>query len=214
MLFEARTYYSIGGKIGALNERMATRVLPIFARHGIEALGYWTEVIGEGNKLFYILRYRDVADREARWGAFQDDPDLHALRREPVLLDYTENRLMRLTGYSPAPKTTDPVVEIRIYDTLPGKMQALNDRFANHTLGLFERHGIRSIGYWTEVVGTGNRLFYMVGYPDVGARQRAWDAFLGDPEWQRSRADSEADGPILRKVQSSILTRLPMSSRN
>ncbi len=211
MLYEARTYHAIGGKIGPLIERISSRVVPIFKRHGIDAIGYWTEVIGEGNKLFYILRYADFADREARWSAFQSDPDLAGLRSEPVLLDYMENRLLRLTAYSPTPDTTDPVVEIRIYDALPGKMAALNARFAEHTLGLFERHGIRSIGYWTEEIGTSSRLFYMVGYPDVGARQRAWDAFLGDAEWQRVRGESEADGPLLRKVRSSILTRLPIS---
>ncbi len=210
MIYEARSYYAIGGKIGGLIERMKTRIQPIFARHGMEALGYWIEDIGEGNKLFFILKFADFADREARWKAFMADPDFQALKSEPLVMDYIENRLLRLTSYSPEPNTNDPIVEVRIYDTLPGRFQKLHDRFTNHTLEIFQRHGIRSIGYWTEEVGTGSRLFYMTGYDDFGSRQQKWSAFMADPDWQKARADSEADGPIIKKLSCAFLTRLPI----
>ena len=37
--------------------------------------------------------------------------------------------------------------ELRVYDVMPGKLQALNDRFANLTLGLFKKHGIDVWGF-------------------------------------------------------------------
>ncbi len=50
------------------------------------------------------------------------------------------------------------IYEIRIYDAMPGKLPALNDRFANITMGYFEKHGIKQVGYWTDVIGTSGRL--------------------------------------------------------
>jgi hypothetical protein len=50
---------------------------------------------------------------------------------------------------------------------MPGKLPDLNTRFATQTLGLFAKHEITSIGYWTEVFGTSNRLVYMLGYPSL-----------------------------------------------
>ena len=39
------------------------------------------------------------------------------------------------------------IYETRIYETHPGKLPALNDRFRNHTMKIFEKHGIKNIGY-------------------------------------------------------------------
>ena len=61
--------------------------------------------------------------------------------------------------------------EIRIYDAAPGKLPALNDRFANITLGYFEKHGIKSIAYWTDVIGISGRLTYIVAFEDLGHRE-------------------------------------------
>src|SRR5262245_50891516 len=60
---------------------------------------------------------------------------------------------------------------------MPGKLPDLHNRFANHTLRLFQKHGITNIGYWTEVFGTSNRLVYMLGYPSLGDREKSWAAF-------------------------------------
>ena len=81
----------------------------------------------------------------------------------------------------------------------------LRERFANHTLGLFEKHGIENIGYWTEVVGTSNRLVYMLGYPSLGDKEASWKAFMKDPDWQQARAASEENGPLVAKVYNKIL---------
>jgi hypothetical protein len=76
---------------------------------------------------------------------------------------------------------------------MPGKLPDLHNRFANHTLRLFERHGITNLGYWTEVFGTSNRLVYMLGYPSLGDREKSWAAFQADPDWQWARLGNPAD---------------------
>ena len=74
------------------------------------------------------------------------------------------------------------IYEYRVYEAAPGKLEALNARFRNHTLGIFERHGIKNIGYWTAGVGDySDRLIYIVAFEDEGHRERAWAEFQRRP---------------------------------
>jgi hypothetical protein len=100
-----------------------------------------------------------------------------------------------------------------VYDAVAGKLPALHNRFANHTIKLFAKHGMENIAYWTEAVGTSNRLVYMLGYADLGAREKGWAAFVEDPEWQRARAESEKNGPLVRVSRHAILRLTPYSPR-
>ena len=84
---------------------------------------------------------------------------------------------------------------------------ALHARFRDHTTKIFERHGIKNIGYWTSEVGDfSDRLIYIVAFEDEGQRQKAWESFRNDPEWQKVRADSEANGLIVKRVSNSLLS--------
>ena len=99
------------------------------------------------------------------------------------------------------------IYEYRVYEAAPGKLEALNARFRNHTLGIFERHGIKNIGYWTASVGDySDRLIYIVAFEDEGHRERAWAEFSADPEWNRVRAESEVDGALVSRVFNSLLS--------
>ena len=99
------------------------------------------------------------------------------------------------------------IYEYRVYEAAPGKLEALNARFRNHTLGIFERHGIKNIGYWTAGVGDySDRLIYIVAFEDEGHRERAWAEFSADPEWNRVRAESEVDGALVARVFNSLLS--------
>ncbi|MCH9039037.1 MAG: NIPSNAP family protein [Chloroflexi bacterium] len=74
------------------------------------------------------------------------------------------------------------IYEYRVYETLPGMLPALHARFRDHTTKIFERHGIKNIGYWTSEVGDfSDRLIYIVAFEDACQRQRAWASFRKDP---------------------------------
>jgi hypothetical protein len=94
--------------------------------------------------------------------------------------------------------------EYRVYEAMPGKMGALNARFRTHTLSLFERHGFRVVGFWEPVIGTSNELHYILAWEDLNERQRAWDAFQGDPAWQQVRQESERDGVLAARIRVQI----------
>jgi hypothetical protein len=96
----------------------------------------------------------------------------------------------------------DSCYELRTYRTAPGKMEALHKRFREHTLRLFARHAIASLGYWERLDKDGRlagQLTFLLSYPDREAREKSWKAFLADPEWQAAAKESEANGPLLAK---------------
>ena len=103
--------------------------------------------------------------------------------------------------------------ELRIYHCVPGKLAALNERFATITLKLFEKHGIRQAGFWTTAIGASNMsLHYMLEWKDLAERDEKWGAFQADPEWHSKRAETEKNGAIVARVENHILVPTPYSA--
>ncbi len=98
------------------------------------------------------------------------------------------------------------IYELRIYTAHPGKMGALMKRFRDHTMELFERHGIHNVGYWINSVGgRSDELWYIISFESAGQRDEAWRNFASDPEWVAARAASEEDGPLVHHIENRIL---------
>ena len=90
---------------------------------------------------------------------------------------------------------------------MPGKLPELQARFRDHTLQIFERHGMKNIGYWTPNVGDySNRLIYILAFDSAEQRDRAWASFRQDAEWRRVSAESEVNGPLVARVSNTLLT--------
>ena len=105
------------------------------------------------------------------------------------------------------------IYELRIYRTLPGRMPNLLARFRDHTLRIWERHGIRQAGFWTTLVGESSYdLTYLLAWESLAEREKKWNAFASDPEWLKVRAESEKDGPINANVANSLLVPTDFSA--
>ncbi len=103
------------------------------------------------------------------------------------------------------------VYELRIYTAAEGKWDKLLARFKDHTLGLFEKHGMTNVGYWQPLEGNEPKLYYILSYKDADARAKAWKDFLADPDWKAAYKASEADGKLTSKIESRILTATDFS---
>jgi hypothetical protein len=103
-------------------------------------------------------------------------------------------------------KVDSRVFELRTYTAEPGKLDALNARFRNHTNRLFEKHGMTIIGFWMPAKQKEGeeQLIYILAYPSKDAADKSWKAFREDPEWQKARAESEKDGKLLSKPPESV----------
>lgn len=97
------------------------------------------------------------------------------------------------------------IYELRTYEVVPGKMPALLERFRHTTVSLFERHGIRLVGFWTVEIGTSNQLIYLLAYPDWASREQAWATFRADAEWQAAVRDTEQAGPLIERIHNALL---------
>ncbi len=97
------------------------------------------------------------------------------------------------------------IYELRTYEAIPGKLPALNRRFAEITMGYFKKHGLSVVGFWTEEFGANNRLIYLLEFEDVAQRERAWSAFRADEERARLFAETEADGPLVARITNRLL---------
>jgi hypothetical protein len=98
------------------------------------------------------------------------------------------------------------IYEWRVYEIIPGKKRLLNERFANHTIGLFKKHGMEVVGFWESMIGgRTNTLYYMLAFKNLGHFEDAWKSFSSDPEWQEVANNSEKDGPIVASITNMVL---------
>jgi hypothetical protein len=99
------------------------------------------------------------------------------------------------------------VFEIRTYTCNEGKLPDLLARFRNHTVQIFEKHGMTSIGYWVpqDAPLSQNTLIYILAHPSREAAKKNWAAFQSDPEWQKVQKESEANGKIVNNVVSVFM---------
>jgi hypothetical protein len=94
--------------------------------------------------------------------------------------------------------------ELRTYYTPEGKLEDLNARFRNHTMALFEKHGMKNVIYWTPVEKP-NTLIYVIAHKDKAAADASWAAFKNDPEWQKVATETQKNGKLVEKVDAVYL---------
>ena len=100
--------------------------------------------------------------------------------------------------------------ELRTYTTNEGKLEALKDRFRDHTLALFAKHGIRNVAYWTPT-DKPNTLIYVIAHKDKAAATKSWQAFIADPQWQAAYAASRQNGPLVTNIDSVFMQKTNFS---
>ena len=99
------------------------------------------------------------------------------------------------------------VYELRIYHVRAGKMDALRDRFGDHTDAIFKRHNMKSVGYWVpeDAPNSQNLFIYILEHPSRAEAEKNWAAFKVDSEWQKVKAESEANGPLVDQEDSYFM---------
>ncbi|HEX3797506.1 MAG TPA: NIPSNAP family protein [Verrucomicrobiae bacterium] len=117
--------------------------------------------------------------------------------------------LMQATGFSADKEMR--FFELRTYHAAAGKLDDLSARFRNHTLAIFAKHNMTSIGYWIPVDNTNNVLIYLLAFPSREARRQAWKEFGADPEWQAVEKASGVNGRLVNKADSVFLTATDFS---
>ena len=205
-LFELRIYVTNEGKLPDLLARFRDHTVKLFNKHGIENIGYWVPVEkeeGADNTLYYIIAHKSREGAEASWAAFRKDPDWQAAAKASeangkILAQKPEAIFLKATDFSCPIKASagaaGRVFELRTYTTPEGRLPALHDRFRNHTIGLFSRHGMSHTGYWTPTDpkdSPSTKLLYILSHESKAAGLKSFDTFRADPEWIAAKNASE-----------------------
>jgi len=207
-LFEMRVYYANEGKLDDLHARFRNHTMELFKKHGMTNLGYFVPVgANPEHKLIYFLAYSDRAARDASWKAFQADPEWKKAASESEkngkLVQRVENAFLTATDYSYLAEAKDyhqGVFELRTYTTENGRLENLNARFRDHTVKLFEKHGMTNVCYWNLAADqkgaksplvAGNTLVYLLTHKSPEAAKANFDAFRADPDWVAAKEASE-----------------------
>ena len=105
------------------------------------------------------------------------------------------------------------IYELRIYHAMPGRLPVLLARFQNHTLRLWEKHGIHQAGFWTTLIGESeSNLIYLLAWNSMADRQERWSTFLADPEWIAIKTETEKDGQLVQNIRNELLAPTAFSS--
>ena len=117
---------------------------------------------------------------------------------------------MLLVGCTVSSTLFAEIYELRTYTTNDGKLANLNARFRDHTVSLFKKHGMESVGYWvpSDEPKSANTLIYVLKHASREAAKASWQAFLADPEWKKVAQKSQVDGKILAKAPESVFMTL------
>jgi hypothetical protein len=101
----------------------------------------------------------------------------------------------------------DHVYELRMYHANPGKLEALKARFRDHTISIFDRLNMKSVGYWVpqDAPNSDNLLIYILEHPSREAATKNWATFNADPEWVKVKAASEANGKLVDHVDDYFM---------
>jgi hypothetical protein len=201
-IYEMRTYYAPEGKLDALHARFRDHTTKLFEKHGIENVGYWVPVENKDNKLVYIIAHPSREAAKKNWGAFFADPDWKKAAAESEkdgkIVAKVEAVWMEKTDYSMDPKpevaSGGRVFEFRTYTTPANGVAAINERFRDHTIKLFEKHGMKNVVYFNRMKdqpAADATLFYILSHKDQSAAKASFDTFRKDPIWIAAKEASE-----------------------
>ena len=224
-VFELRIYAANEGRFQHLIKRFRNHTDRIFRKHGLEPVGYWIPVDGTAKnrrKFVYILKHSSRYAAYRNWNSFSRDREWEAVLDIPefqrLLAEKPTSIFLNATDYSAAARSAieNPggVYELRTYVANPGKLPKLNARFREHTTGIFNKHGIGNVGYWTpfDRPESGNTLAYLVHHASREQADANWKSFSSDPQWRRVARESQVDGKfLLRRPERIYLEALDFS---
>jgi hypothetical protein len=200
---------------------------PAVKRAGATALGFFAPVIAEESPFILtlaafpslaameIVREKQAADKDyiqAR-DAYNAKAGLGYVRLESSLLrcfDSMPNvEVPPVNAQRPA-----RVFELRMYESNSGSTLARKIKIFNEgEIGIFKRLGMQPVFFGETIVGDRMpNLVYMLSFESLAAREKLWQAFGADPEWQKLRSQpGNSDAEIVSNISNAILRPLSFS---
>lgn len=219
-LNDFRVYQAAPGKLDALHARLRDHQIPILEQHGI-----WTQAVftpaGENRdqRVYLLTATEGLQTMEKGWSGLREDPKwlevVAETEKDGKLVAHEDYQRLIETHWSPEfppDRSAKPrVFELRTYSCPdPSKHTALLQRFHNHTMKLFEKHGMENIVYWVpdERPESQQRLVYLLGHASEQAAKESFASFRKDPDWIAAKEASEkAAGGSLTNKEGGVISK-------
>ncbi|MBU6174284.1 MAG: NIPSNAP family protein [Planctomycetes bacterium] len=233
-VYELRTYTSEAGRQADTLKLISSEGVSFMKKHKIDLVGVWTPVDTADERVFMLVSHADKSSGTANWTAFQGDESWKAAVKKSEVdgkkpVKGIEQIFLTANDYSPKLEVKDignRIFELRTYIASPKNLAALNNRFRNHTLKLFTKHGMTNIVYWSvrdgeattcsqllqalspagnanakldgDPAAAGNALVYFIAHASPEAAKASFGKFRDDADWQKALKESEANagGPL------------------
>jgi len=226
-LYELMVYSSSEGKQSEVVSLIATSGVKYMVMHQIRLEAAWIPVDPKDDRVITLVSHQNKSASDASWTAFQKDSgwqsELEKSSKNGRAVKSIERVFLTTNDYGPTfqqSQVGNRVFELRTYAATLGNLPALNDRFRNHTLQLFSKHGMTNIVYWlvspevpTDIAkvvetlsspgtpaaavdpkstATDSTLVYIIAHTSPDSAKASFDSFRQDPDWTKARNDSEA----------------------
>ena len=222
-VYELRAIQAGPGKLDALHGRLRDYQIPLLKEHGVFTQAVFVPAGENPQELVYLLTAAEgLGPMEEGWTEFRKDPKWLKTSEDTdsdgQLVAQERNQRLVTTSWSPQFKSEhadEPrVFELRTYTCPdPSKHAALMRRFHDHTMKLFEKHGMQNIVYWVpdEEPDSQQRLVYLLAHKSQEAAKASFAGFRADPDWLAAKkASEETAGGSLTVKENGVLSEFLM----
>ncbi|MCE9612042.1 MAG: NIPSNAP family protein [Chthoniobacter sp.] len=202
--YSLATVHAKAGKLAEMQTQISTRMLPLLTNQGATLHGAFVPVENPEEMVLLVFSFANAESLKKMGAALEKDPDAQAAEAEMRKLgDRTKDKtvFMSATDFSPvvaaAAGPGPRVFELRTYTTTPGNLPLLHARFRDHTLALFQKHGMTNLWYWQLAKNqpdADHTLIYLLAHASTDAAKASFAAFRADPDWIAAKAASEEKG--------------------
>ncbi|MDX1951731.1 MAG: NIPSNAP family protein [Verrucomicrobiota bacterium] len=219
---EFRLYQVVPGKLEAVLERFRDKIEPLYKKHQIRALGYWTNVLTPEKPIFlYLLSDSSQESLASKMKAFAEDPEFKKAYAESTqkhgptvekIETFKVNPLDLPAEAAPNSIQMSRTFEFRHYIVTPGRMNDYIQNYKEHRTALFSKHGLSNYGYWQSAdPGQPDSFFMMLTHTSVDAINKAKAAYHADPAWNEAVKPLDKAGPPTKSVVSIMLKAVDFS---
>jgi hypothetical protein len=212
-------YLQQGSQVGRMNEYFSKLELPALQRVEYNGPVIYLESLVAPHMPQMVAVY-GFQSLEHMWGVhtrINKDPEIMKNFEQwdsgDPPFEQASSTLLQAADYSPEivapaePPKTPRLFELRVYHSPTWRqLKALHERFAGPEIQIFHRVGVHPILYTSTLIGTNMpNLTYLIPFENLAAREKAWEAFAGDPEWIKVRKESiEKHGQMSSVIQISL----------
>lgn len=209
-----------GAQVSRLLAWFEKRALPLFEKHRVSAIGFFTVDVGPAiPSLLAIFSYAGIGEAETAWAGLEADREWSAAlaeRESPDPAFYREDSALLVAApFSPAIKPFAPgdtphkIYELRIYESpTERQLDYMHERFAGGEIEIFHKSGIHPVLYADTFIGPNMpSMAYLIPYESEAHREKAWAAFRENPDWAKLRDESiRRGGEIVRNITNMLLS--------